>query len=509
MKKASSRNESLDKWLTATVIVLRMVVGATFIFSGFVKAVDPYGLAYKLQDYFVAFGVYDWGVLSPKALDLLSLPSAVLLAAFEFILGVYTFFGSYRRVTPWLLLAFMAVMTPLTLYLAIADPVHDCGCFGEALILTNWQTFGKNLFLLAAVVVLLYFNMKVRSLYTDEVQWVTGFFSLFFLLYISWVGIYRQPILDFRPYKVGTDIAEAMLADDGTDEFVFVYEKEGKRAEFTLENLPDAESGWTFVERHARSKSRSWLPKKPGIEDFSVFKGEEEVTLDLLEDDNYSFWLLLPDIEYASDAEIDKINELYDYSREYGYRYYCLTAGASEAVQTWCENTGAEYPVLFMDRTTLRTIARGNPVMLVMKSGVIYHKIAPTNIPDETHLDKPWEEIDYYGNPDTYSVSSRVGLLVAIYLFPMLFLLMTEKTVVMIIHRVRYVRRRRFWKRYRALRRELHLKHQHAVPVESGTAAGEEREEEMHTDADNICGSAEEEEKPAETDEKEKQDDNK
>ena len=166
------RKALLIKWL---VFLSRLVVGGTFVFSGFVKALDPYGTAYKFEDYFSAFHL--------EFLSSFTTLFAVALAVVEFLLGVHLLFGSYRKSTPRLVFLFLCVMTPLTLYLAIANPISDCGCFGDAVHLSNWATFFKNVVLLGLTVFLLYTNKRLRGLYNKEVQWLTGLYSLVFVLF--------------------------------------------------------------------------------------------------------------------------------------------------------------------------------------------------------------------------------------------------------------------------------------------------------------------------------------
>ena len=166
-----------EKWLCAGVVVVRIIVGVTFIVSGGAKLIDPEGTMYKIEDYLAVVGLT---TLAP-----LSLLASVVLSTVEFVIGLNTLLGSYRRVTPVLLAIFMGVMTPLTLYLAIANPIHDCGCFGDAIVLTNWQTFWKNVVLAALVVFLLYYNRRVRSLFKRDLKKQTVLFSLMFSIVLA------------------------------------------------------------------------------------------------------------------------------------------------------------------------------------------------------------------------------------------------------------------------------------------------------------------------------------
>ncbi|WP_283389638.1 BT_3928 family protein [Barnesiella viscericola] len=427
-------NARLMRWL---VFLSRLVVGGTFVFSGFVKAIDPYGTAYKFEDYFAAFHL--------EFLSSFTTLFAVALAVVEFLLGVHLLFGSYRKSTPRLVFLFLCVMTPLTLYLAIANPISDCGCFGDAVHLSNWATFFKNVVLLGLTVFLLYTSKRLRGLYNKEVQWLTGLYSLVFVLFFCYIGINYQPYLDFRPYKIGVNIPEALSAGEPQREFVFIYEKVGKRQEFTLDNLPAEEEGWTFVDRYEKA-TEAPAAEAPAIDEFTIYRGDTDITDEILTDESYYILLLSPDLEKADDSEVDRINELYDYCVERGYGFACVTASSPKGAEVWLENTGAEYPFYFMDKTTIRTIARGNPCVLLLKGGTILRKTAPSQLPDETQLTQPLDQLDY-GRPEVYRPHRRIGFIIVAYLLPMLVLLLTEKTIAMIIGRVKLWRLNRIRRR--------------------------------------------------------------
>ena len=466
------RKALLIQWL---VFLSRLIVGGTFVFSGFVKAVDPYGTAYKFEDYFTAFHL--------EFLSSFTLLFSVALSVVEFLLGVHLLFGSYRKSTPRLVFLFLCVMTPLTLYLAIANPISDCGCFGDAVHLSNWTTFFKNLVLLGITVFLLYENARLRGLYNREVQWLTGLYSLVFVLFFAYIGINYQPYLDFRPYKIGVNIPEALNAGEPEREFVFVYEKEGRRQEFTLDNLPSEEEGWSFVDRYEKSVETP-RPDEPVIDEFTIYRGATDITEEIIYDENYRILLLSPDLERADDSEVDRINELYDYCVERGYAFACVTASTPRGIVTWLENTGAEYPFYFMDRTTIRTIARGNPCVLLLKGGTILRKTAPSQLPDETQLTQPLDQLDY-GHPEVYRPQRRIGFIVLLYVIPMLFLLLTERTVAMIIGRVK------LW-RLNRIRRRRKAEHEALKAAEAKAAGASPRPEETDPTPTDVAAANEE-----------------
>ncbi|MBQ5776747.1 MAG: DoxX family protein [Bacteroidaceae bacterium] len=215
----SSATAPRNKWLSRLVILVRILVGCTFIFSGIVKLIDPMGTMYKIEDYMQAFGMSLFGPAAYYA--------AVFLSIIEFVLGFNALLGSYLRKTPLFLLIFMAIMTPLTLYLAIANPIPDCGCFGDAITLSNWATFIKNVILLTLVIFLVQFNTRTRSVFHREIQaFIVTWVVIFGLALVYYAHAY-SPILDFRPYKVGTDLAAAYFGDDeAMVEYDFVYERD-------------------------------------------------------------------------------------------------------------------------------------------------------------------------------------------------------------------------------------------------------------------------------------------
>ncbi len=417
-----------ERWLCAGVIAVRVIVGVTFIVSGGVKLIDPEGTMYKIEEYLTVVGL--------TSLVPLSLVASVVLSMVEFVIGVNTLLGSYRRVTPVLLAVFMGVMTPLTLYLAIANPIHDCGCFGDAIVLTNWQTFWKNVVLVALVCVLLRYNKRVRSLFHPDVQSLTVLFALLYAFIVAWMGYTYQPLIDFRPYKPGVDLRAALDGNGVADrEYDFIYEREGEQRVFSLDNLPSADDGWRFVERRERAVPQADANEELGH--FAIYDGDENVTDRIVGHDGYVFIMFSPDIRKASDDEVNKINELYDYCCEYGYPFYAVSPSSPRATERWLEDTGGEYSFYFMDKITIRTIARNNPYVLVLKDGVICRKGTPSMLPDESKLNDCVENTDWPGTVKPYEVAPRVWWLVGVLLVPLLLLLATERAALFVVRRMR------------------------------------------------------------------------
>lgn len=359
----------------------RLLIGGTFIFSGFVKAIDPVGFAIKIEDYLTAFGL---DFLKP-----LALLASVNLSAVEFTLGVCMLLGVYRRYTSILILIFMLVMTPLTLYLALFDPVSDCGCFGDAIIISNWQTFYKNVVLSAAAIFLLIHNQKLFQCFSYKVYWFVALFTYVYCICFSYWNYNHLPLLDFRPYKVGINISEQMQIPEGAledeYEYIFIYEKEGVKKEFTLENYPATDSSWTFIDTKTVLVREGY---KPAIEAFNIFDANDNDVSDIiLENEKGSLLLIAPKLEDASDERIDEINNVYDYALEKQLLFYCITGSAENAIQDWIDITGAEYPFLHADDVLLKTIIRSNPGLVLMKGGEILMKWHYHDIPEEENIE--------------------------------------------------------------------------------------------------------------------------
>lgn len=402
----------------------RFVLAVIFIFSGFVKADDPLGTFYKIQDYLSAFGLLEY------VPQILLLFASVLLAVIEFTLGVFLFFGIRRKLTTVTLFLFMLFMTPFTLYLAIVNPVSDCGCFGDAVILTNWETFWKNVFFLIAAYSLFRWSGLLIRIISKKSQWLI---SLYTLLYISAIAMYcvrYLPIFDFRPYHIGANIPESMSVPEGERlsvlESLFVMEKNGEQKEFTLENYPD--STWTLVDTKVIVKEEGY---EPPIQNFSLYSAEtgEDLAPQILADKGYTFLLVANRLESADDGYIDLINEIYDYSMENGYAFYCLTSSPEEEMDAWCERTGAEYPYCEADETILKTIIRSNPGLVLIKDGTIINKWSCRNLPDEYDLSDKLDRLPL-GRLEPQTLPRKIFGVVAWFIVPLLVFTMLDKTLI-------------------------------------------------------------------------------
>ena len=358
----------------------RLLLGVVFIFSGFVKAVDPMGGAIKIGEYLASFGL---SKLQPFAVLL-----SFNLSAIEFTLGVCMLLGVYRRYTSFLTLLFMVFMTPLTLYLALFDPVSDCGCFGDALVITNWETFFKNIVLTAAAVIAFIYNQRLLQGYTFKVYWFIALYAYFFGVGFAYYNYNHLPVIDFRPYKTGVNIPAQMVVPEGlpVDEYnyTFIYEKDGVQKEFSLEDYPANDSTWTFVDSKTELVKKGYTPPIAG---FNIYdEAGDDVTPEILDNPGPVLLLIAPKLEDADDEKMDEINSVYDYALEHNIPFYCVTGSSINAINSWNDNTGAEYPYRMADEVLLKTMIRSNPGLILLKGGTILGKWHYNDIPAEEQV---------------------------------------------------------------------------------------------------------------------------
>ena len=355
---------------------------------------------------------------------------AILLSAIEFCIGIFLFMGIRRHLASSLALLLMCVMTPLTLYLAIADPVSDCGCFGDAVVLTNWQTFGKNVFLIFAAIVVFRERKQLIRFVTLKVEWMVSLYTILYIFVLSFGCLKDLPILDFRPYRIGINIVEGMEVPEGAEPSIFetrfVLEKDGNRQEFGLEDYPD--STWTFIEARTILKKKGY---EPPIHDFSLLEVEtgEDITERVLSDDGYTFLLIAHRIEEADDSNIDLVNEVYDYCVEYGYTFYGVTSSSEEEIEYWCDRTGAEYPFCQMDDITLKTIVRSNPGLLLLKHGTILNKWSNNRLPDEYDLTDSLDKLEL-GQQKDVDDWRTIGYVVLWFVVPLMLIVALDVFIV-------------------------------------------------------------------------------
>ena len=339
------------------------------------------GMVYKLQDYAEAMGLT--GVFP----DWLLTVAAVALSTIELLLGVLLLFAISRRVVSRSILAFMVVMTLLTIWIYLYDPVSDCGCFGDAVKLTNGQTLLKNVVLLASAGVLAWRPLLMPRFISLKAQWMIGDLTLATAICISIYSIYDLPLIDFRPYYVGANIKQGMEtppdAEQPVIETTFILEKNGEQKEFTLDNYPD--STWTFIDSKSVTVKEGYVPP---IHDFEIVDAHtgDDMTDDILSRKGYTVLLVAPHLEQADDGHFGEIDRLYEQAKEHKVPFYCVTASGDKGIQHWVDITGAEYPFCHCDDVTLKTIIRSNPGLVLLKNGVVVGKWSHNFLPEDLKL---------------------------------------------------------------------------------------------------------------------------
>ncbi len=350
--------------------ISRTLLGLTFIFSGLVKALDPLGTTYKIEDYLGAFGGF-MEVLTP-----LAEVAAWGLIAFEFTLGVALLLNIKTNISSWIACLMMVVMTPLTLWIALTNPVTDCGCFGDAIVLSNWATFWKNIVLLALVVLLLLTKKYIPQTFVPFAE--LGFTLLALVLVFSLMTYTRLhlPLVDFRPYKIGNNIAELMEIPDDAPTDVYdirlIYERDGVQQEFTLQDYPKNDSLWTFVDQRSILISKGY---EPPVHDFVITDEDfEDITYDILEDNGPVVLAVLYKVEKTNLKQAKRLNKMAEEAEREGRAFYLLTGSGENETECFKQELGYEYPVYSCDPVTLKTIVRANPGIVVLERGVVIDK---------------------------------------------------------------------------------------------------------------------------------------
>lgn len=410
-----------QRLLKMIVNLCRIIVAVTFIFSGFVKAIDPIGTQYKLQDYLGAIGMA--GILPNWTL----LAVAVFLAAIEFCIGIFLLFAIQRRLISKLTVAFMAFMTMVTVWIVVADPVKDCGCFGDALHLTNTETLIKNIVLLVCSLTIMYRPLAMFRFVSKSNQWIVTNYTIVFILVSSGFSLYYLPIFDFRPYHIGVNIPRGMEIPKGAKlpqfKTTFIMEKNGQRKEFTLDNYPDA--SWKFIDSKTVQTSEGYIPP---IHDFSITDNKTglDLTNSVLSHKGYTFLLIAPHLETADDSNFGDIDRLYEYAQSYDIPFYCLTASTTKAIKRWVDLTGAEYSFCITDEAVLKTIIRSNPGLLLLKDGTIINKWSHNNLPNEAKLSRPISQSSL-GKMPKDSVPAKILEIVLWFILPLTLLTLADR----------------------------------------------------------------------------------
>ena len=411
----------MQKLRITVVNVCRFVLAATFIFSGYVKAIDPLGTLYKLKDYAAAMSLN--GLLP----DWVLVGVAIALGALEFALGVFMLFAVRRHVVSRITLAFMAAMTVLTLWIFVADPVKDCGCFGDALKLTNGETLLKNIVLSACAALVAWRPVDMARFISRSNQWIVRYYTVAYIVITSVYCLYTLPIFDFRPYHVGMNIKQGMEIPEGAEqpefESTFLLRKNGETREFTLDNYPD--STWEYVDTRTVQTKKGY---EPPIHDFALTSCDtgEDITEQVLTKRGYTFLLVSPRLAVADDSNFGDIDQIYEYAEENGADFYCVTASANDEIERWRDLTGAEYQFCNADETTLKTMIRSNPGLILLKDGTIIGKWSHNALPQTDDLTAPLQQLTI-GKAQNDSTTERLLIVLLTFFMPLSALTLADR----------------------------------------------------------------------------------
>ncbi len=379
--------------MKAISVLFRLLFGAVFIFSGFVKAVDPWGTAYKIEDYLSAFSMSGLA----EALPWLPIAAAVILCSMEFMLGVLMFFGFYRKPIRWAALVFMVFFTVLTLIDALTNRVSDCGCFGDAVKLTNWQTFWKNIVLDVLLAGIFLCDRKVSfapSKVNSKV--LTTVFSVLILGFAIYSSVY-EPVIDFRPWKIGNKMIA--VGDEVTPPLSFATYRNNTTKdvrEFATEDLmveyqkdPDFASKWTFVDSRVENTNTVMAE---GFSLQALGLDEDEKTADIMSDTSSDLYMITAyDLTKSKDKGVRRALAFANKALESGARAIIVTASSEANRATFIEKYKATNILFYSaDDKAIKTILRSNPGIIKIRMGRVADKWSWRSLPNpEEYFSKP------------------------------------------------------------------------------------------------------------------------
>lgn len=347
----------------------RLFVGVLFIISGLIKLNDPVGFSYKLAEYF-SEPVFNMPFLEPLALGL-----AIFLVILEVVLGVMLLVGYKAKATIWCLLLLIIFFTFLTFYSAYFDVVKDCGCFGDALHLTPWESFTKDVVLLFFILILFINKKLVKPLFSLPITNIITFASIVLCAFMAVWVLNHNPIKDFRPYKVGTNIEKAMEIPEGAPksivEMIFIYKVNGVDKEFTEKDLMNIPEGATFVDRKDKIITEGYVPP---IHDFTMTKDDSDYKEELLKEPKLLVFVTY-DLTLSNPDGMKKLEKLTQEAKAKDYKVIGMTASSTEIIENAKKQYGLNIDFYFCDATALKTIERANPSIVVIQNGTIIQKV--------------------------------------------------------------------------------------------------------------------------------------
>ncbi|MBS7253384.1 BT_3928 family protein [Flavobacterium branchiicola] len=347
----------------------RLFVGVLFIISGLIKLNDPVGFSYKLAEYF-SEPVFNMPFLEPLALGL-----AIILVILEVVLGVMLLVGYKSKLTIWALLLLIVFFTFLTFYSAYFDVVKDCGCFGDALHLTPWQSFTKDVVLLFFILILFINQKLIKPLFSTPQTNFAVYVSVVLCAFMAVWVLNHNPLKDFRPYKVGTNIEKGMEIPEGAPksvvEMIFIYKVNGVDKEFTEKDLMNIPEGATFVDRKDKVITEGYVPP---IHDFTMTKEDSDYKEELLKEPKLVIFVTY-DLTLSEPAGMKKLAKVTADAKAKGYKVVAMTASGADEIAKAKKTYGLDVDFYFCDATALKTIERANPSIVVLHKGTIVQKV--------------------------------------------------------------------------------------------------------------------------------------
>lgn len=358
--------------------IARAITGALFIFSGFIKANDPLGFSYKLEEYFEVFkSDTGWGIFDIIARY--SLELAIFICALEMILGFTLLIGYYVRVTLWLLMLQIIFFTFLTFYSACFNKVTHCGCFGDFIPLKAWQSFWKDIALLFLITILWVSQIHIREIFVTLFSHTISLLAIIVAFVIPIYAYNHLPYFDFRPYHKGANIIEKMKPGKNYQPAVyetrFKYQnlKTGEIKEFTLKDYPWQDTlNWKWVD------TKNILVKEavdaPEISDFSIKTlNDDNVTDSILNNPNYQFWIICYDLKKTNtdNTTIAKLKDLVELAQKDKVSVIAFTSSGKEEIDVFKNQTGLQIPFFNVDGIVLKTMIRSNPGIMLVKHATI------------------------------------------------------------------------------------------------------------------------------------------
>ncbi len=361
------------------VSIARVIVGALFIFSGFIKLNDPLGFSYKLQEYFGA------DVLGLEFLIPYALPLAVFLVIFEVVLGVMLLLGYKVKFTMWSLLLMILFFTFLTFYSAYFEKVTDCGCFGDAIPLTPWESFWKDVILLVLILFLFWKRELIKPIFGKMPTTILTYVSVILCAWFGYHVLMHLPSLDFRPYKEGVNITEGMIIPEDAPKPIFEYNWKfnvnGK------EEIHKTSGEYPTVDGELLGVETKMIDEgyEPPIHDFSIEKDEKDHTKKFLTTENLVM-VVAYNLSKSEDEGIGAMKAATDQALRNGYKVIGLSASGPEDIANFKKDHKLNFDFYFCDETALKTIVRSNPGVLKLNKGTILQKLHWNDL-DELQLE--------------------------------------------------------------------------------------------------------------------------